>query len=141
MTSDRVTAAGTRAVLTPAQIAATADSMVAQQLKDGRLPWHAGDVEPHGALDVVPRVGLVAGRHAEAEKAYEWLVASQRPDGSWASYYHYGGSVKDPNTDANICAYVAVGVWHHYLVTGDIGFLHDLWPVVERAIDMVLDLQ
>jgi hypothetical protein len=129
------------ALLTDRQIGATAEAMAAQQLPDGRLPWHVDDhTDPWNHVEGA--MGLdVAGCHAEAEAAYEWLVASQRPDGSWASYFHYDGSVKDPNVDPNICAYVAVGVWHHYLITGDQGFLRAMWPVVERAIDMVLDLQ
>jgi hypothetical protein len=32
-------------------------------------------------------------------------------------------------------------VWHHYLLTKDDGFVQSMWPVVERAIDFVLDLQ
>ncbi len=128
-------------VLTREDLAATAATVVVQQLADGRLPWHPGDhtdtwnhVEAAMGLDV-------AGERAAAERAYEWLVANQRADGSWAAYYHEDGSYEDPNVDANMCAYVAVGVWHHYRVTGDLGFLHEMWPVVERAVDMVLALQ
>jgi hypothetical protein len=47
---------------------------------------------------------------------------------------------RDP-LDANVCAYVAAGVWHHYLLTRDRGFLDTMWPVVERAIDFVLSMQ
>ena len=43
--------------------------------------------------------------------------------------------------DANVCAYVAAGVWHRWLLTDDRGFVEELWPVVEKAIDFVLDLQ
>ena len=32
-------------------------------------------------------------------------------------------------------------MWHHYLSTGDTGFLDELFPVVERAIDFALDHQ
>jgi hypothetical protein len=49
--------------------------------------------------------------------------------------------VKDPRLDANVCAYLATGVWHHHLVTGDMELLGDLWPVVEAGIDFVLRLQ
>jgi hypothetical protein len=38
-------------------------------------------------------------------------------------------------------AYLAAGVWHHYLTTGDDGFCRELWPTVEAAIEFVLDLQ
>jgi hypothetical protein len=32
-------------------------------------------------------------------------------------------------------------VWHHWLLTGDRGFVETLWPVVDRAIGFVLELQ
>ena len=32
-------------------------------------------------------------------------------------------------------------MWHRWLCTGDRGFAETMWPVVERAIDFVLDLQ
>ena len=89
-----------------------------------------------------------AGLHAEAERAYEWLVQMQRPDGSWYDYYvgATGGTpephrVEDAKLDTNVCAYVATGVWHHWLITGDRGFVEHLWPIVQRAIDWVLELQ
>ena len=40
-----------------------------------------------------------------------------------------------------MCAYVAAGVWHRWLLTDDKGFVEAMWPVVEQAIDFVLDLQ
>jgi hypothetical protein len=51
------------------------------------------------------------------------------------------GGIEDPKLDTNVCAYVAAGVWHHWLLTRDYAFTHRMWPVVERAIDWVLDLQ
>ncbi|HNF05948.1 MAG TPA: prenyltransferase, partial [Mycobacterium sp.] len=41
----------------------------------------------------------------------------------------------------NFCAYIATGVWHHVLVTGDRRFGERMWPTVRAAIDFVLDLQ
>jgi hypothetical protein len=38
-------------------------------------------------------------------------------------------------------AYVAVGVWHHWLVRNDEGFVQTFWPVVRRALDFVTRLQ
>ena len=43
--------------------------------------------------------------------------------------------------DTNVTSYVANGVWHHYLSTRDPGFLEEMFPVVERAIDFALDNQ
>ena len=42
----------------------------------------------------------------------------QNPDGSWHAYY-VGNDVKDPTLDTNVACYLATGVWHHYLCTGD----------------------
>ena len=64
----------------------------------------------------------------------------QRFDGSWHAYYQ-GDDVKEHTLDTNVTCYVANGVWHHYLSTRDAGFLEELFPVVERAIDFALDNQ
>jgi hypothetical protein len=82
----------------------------------------------------------LGGRRADAERAYDWLVRMQRHDGSWHQYY-LADSIEQDKLDANVIAYVAAGVWHHFLLTDDIGFVEALWPVVERAIDFVLELQ
>ena len=119
---------------------ATALAIRAQQLTDGCIPWARGrHADPWDHTEAA--MGLdVAGLHAEAEAAYRWLARTQRPDGAWAAAY-VDGQVTDPTLDANFVAYVAAGTWHHYLTTGDDRFLAEMWPVVERSIDFVLDLQ
>ncbi len=47
--------------------------------------------------------------------------------------------MKEHTLDTNVTCYIANGVWHHYLATGDTGFLDELFPAVERAIDFALD--
>jgi hypothetical protein len=86
-------------------------------------------------------MGLVlAGRRAEADRAFEWLASAQLPDGTWCRYYLADG-VEDPRRDPNVGAYVATGAWWHYLLTGDLGFLQSMWPVIDRAMGFVLRLQ
>ena len=51
------------------------------------------------------------------------------------------GVIEDANSDSNFCAYIATGVWHHVLATGDDGFAERMWPTVRAAIDFVLGLQ
>ena len=86
-------------------------------------PWD--HVEAAMALDA-------AGEHERAEAAYRWLARHQNPDGSWYAAYPDtpAGVAADAPTDrareTNFCAYVAVGVWHHYLATGDDTFLDRL---------------
>jgi hypothetical protein len=83
---------------------------------------------------------LVGGEPEAAERAYGWLFSTQRPDGSWPIRVS-GGVVEDAAADANMCGYVAVGVWHHWLVRRDEGFLVRAWPSVRRALDFVTGLQ
>src|SRR5205823_5456390 len=42
--------------------------------------------------------------------------------------------------DTSQAAYVAVGVWHEFLVTGDTAFATAMWPAVRDAIRFVLAL-
>src|SRR5205807_2840469 len=72
--------------------------------------------------------------------AYRWLARHQRRNGSWHSYYR-DGAVEDPTVDANFCAYIATGLWHHTLITDDGAFLAEMWPVVQRAVDYVVAQQ
>lgn len=126
--------------LSPAQIDETAAAIAAVQQPDGAIPWYRGSyVDPWDHIEAAMALD-VAGRHAEAEQAYEWLAATQQPCGTWASAYR-DGLIEDPTFNTNFTAYIATGVWHHFLATDDGAFLEAFWPVVEGAIDAVLDLQ
>ena len=49
--------------------------------------------------------------------------------------------VTDGAAECNQVAYVAVGTWHEFQVTGDEAFARQMWPTVRRAIEFVLALQ
>ena len=118
----------------------TADTIAACQLSSGMIPRFDGGVtDPWNHVEAAMALA-VAGRRFEAEAAYEWLARTQRPDGSWHQYYNSEGVDQD-KLDANTIAYVATGVWHHWLRFGDAGFLEEMWPVVQDALDFVLGLQ
>ena len=118
----------------------TADTIAALQLSSGMIPRFSGGVaDPWNHVEAAMALA-VAGRRPEADAAYEWLARIQRPDGSWHQYYTTDGVDQD-KLDANTIAYVATGVWHHWLRFGDAGFLAQMWPVVQRALDFVLALQ
>lgn len=130
----------TPAPLPPAQLDRTVDAIAAVQLPDGNIPWTpGGHTDPWNLVEAAMALD-VGGRHAEAARAYEWVMTRQNPDGSFHAYYQ-GNEVKDPTLDTNVACYLAVGVWHHYLSTGDTGFLRALWPAVERTIDYALTHQ
>jgi hypothetical protein len=132
-------------VVSAEELQATADAVAEWQLPSGMIPWFpGGHADPWNHLEAAMALATV-GRLTEADRAFEWLAGLQRPDGSWHQYYVADEAgrttVEQDKLDANVCAYVATGVWHRWLLTGDRGFVESLWPVVERAIDFVLDLQ
>jgi hypothetical protein len=129
-----------KGVLTRAEVAATIDAIASVQQPDGNIPWTpAGHTDPWNLVEAAMALD-VGGRYAEAERAYEWLVSKQHDAGCWHAYYQ-GDDVKEETLDTNVTCYVANGVWHHYVSTGDTAFLEHMFPVVERAIDFVLDHQ
>jgi len=86
-------------------------------------------------------MGLTIGEYfKEARLAFEWLSLMQLSDGSWFSSY-MNGVPEDKTREANMASYVAVGVFHYYLITGDKGFLNIMWDTVRRAIDFTIRLQ
>lgn len=122
------------------EIAETAAGIAEWQLPNGMIPWFpGGHADPWNHVEAAMALD-VAGFHTEAVAAYEWLVRNQRPDGSWHQYYLADGIEQD-KLDANCVAYVATGTWHHYLLSRDRAFLDHMWPVVEAAMDFVLELQ
>jgi hypothetical protein len=122
----------------------TAAAIAAVQLPDGAIPWSPGGqidawnhIEAAMALDV-------AGRPAEARAAYSWLARTQNPCGSWFRCYRESESgvvVEDRGRESNHAAYLAVGLLHHLLTTGDEAFVDALWPALVAAMDFVLGLQ
>ena len=127
-------------VLSADQLSATVDAIAEWQLPSGMIPWFpGGHADPWNHIEAAMALA-VGGDIAGAERAYQWLVDIQRADGSWHQYY-LADRVEQDKLDANVCAYIAAGVWHHWLTTADRGFVESMWPVVERAIDFVLDLQ
>ena len=110
------------------------------QQGDGAIPWHDG-----GVFDawnhVEAAMGLAVAGHAEAaRRAFLYLAETQERDGSWWGTYHGDTSGKKIR-DTNFCAYIATGIWHSYLLTGDRTVLAEFWPVVAGALGFVLSLQ
>ncbi len=110
------------------------------QYSDGEIPWCKGaKTDPWDHVEAA--MGLaISGRLDQARKAFEWLQQNQLPDGSWYAAYQKGVPI-DKTREANMTAYIAVGVFHFYLITQDIHFLHTTWPTLVKAIDFALSLQ
>jgi hypothetical protein len=123
----------------------TARSIAAAQLPGGAISWPDGHVDPWDHVECAMALAA-CGLSAAAERAYQWLRDAQRPDGSWPRTTGGPGAaspdeVTDQAAESHHAAYVAVGVWHQFLVTGDRGFVTRMWPAVRAATGWVLELQ
>jgi hypothetical protein len=119
---------------------ALVDLIARTQLESGEIPWSAADkTDPWDHVESA--MGLaVGGRYASARKAFEWLKNRQLSDGSWFAAYR-SGKVKERTRETNHAAYVAVGLYHYYRITGDIDFVRCIWPTIETAIEFTLSQQ
>jgi hypothetical protein len=126
--------------LTRAQVEQTAATIAAVQEPSGAIPWSRGehtDVWNH----LESAMALMVGDQREAaERAFAWVRDTQRPDGSWPMKI-VAGEVEDHSGESNMSAYLAVALWHHWLVARDEAFVREAWPTVRRALDWVVSLQ
>ncbi len=118
-------------------VQALADLILSMQQPDGAIPWwpgHKTDPWDH----VESAMGLtIAGAFDGVERAFAWLERYQLPDGSWYAAYT-DGRPSDCTRETNHSAYIAVGLYHYYLRSGDLAFVRRMWPTVSRAIDFVV---
>jgi len=126
-------------VLTTAELSETAEAIARMQEPSGAIAWPDGHVDPWDHVECAMALSA-CGLRSQARRAYAWLRDTQRVDGSWPRSVA-GGTVMDPAAEAHHAAYVAVGAWHEYLVTGDEAFVHLMWPTVRLAIDWTLGLR
>nr|WP_245691245.1 prenyltransferase [Sinosporangium album] len=129
---------GVPGVLTAEQVVRTAGSIAAVQEADGGVPWPGGHVDAWNHVECLMAMS-VAGLRDEARRGYAWLARHQRADGSWPMKL-VGGRATEKGGESNHAAYIAVGVWHELLVTGDEGFARLMWPAVRSALEFVVGL-
>jgi len=110
------------------------------QKKNGEIPWHsAGKTDPWDHVESA--MGLsIGGYFKEARRAYAWIKKMQLADGSWYAAYQ-DGSPMDQTHDTNMSSYIAVGVWHYYLITKDADFIKDMWETVHAAMEFTIRMQ
>ncbi|MBI1239766.1 MAG: prenyltransferase [Alphaproteobacteria bacterium] len=122
--------------------------ILALQTSEGAIPWFDRGVwDPWNHTESLMGL-LIAGKREEADRAMAYLMQTQEKDGSWWAEYgsavsletgKYEGTGREPKRrDTNFIAYPAVGVWHHFAITGDEEALRRHWPMVEAASEFVL---
>ena len=121
-------------------IDSVAGMIASLQKCSGDIPWHVdGKTDPWDLVESI--MGLnIGGYHGEARLAFHWLKENQNPDGSWFSSY-VNGVPEDRTCETHMACYIAVGLFHTYLVTRDIPLLEQYWPTLEKGIEFALNLQ
>ena len=116
------------------------DYILDVQNNDGSIPWEIGKkLDPWDHIEAA--MGLaIAGKKDETERAYKWLRDNQLPDGSWYSEYIQSAPTTK-RRETNFSAYIATGLWHHYLIFKDEQFLNEMLPSLSKAIDFVISMQ
>jgi hypothetical protein len=126
-------------ILTADQVLATGRSIAAVQQRDGAIGWPDGHVDAWNHVECAMAL-TACGLRQPARKAYGWLAAAQRRDGSWP-VRTADGATPDLAAESNHAMYAAVGVWHEFLVTRDEAFVTRMWPVVRAGAEFALGLQ
>ena len=127
-------------IVSAQQLSRTVDHLESLQLPNGMIQWYpGGHADPWNHTEAAMALAL-GGRREQAERGFDWLRSIQRKDGAWHQYY-LEDRVEQDKLDANCVAYIAAGVWHHWLLFEDRGFAETMWPMVNRAIEFVLKLQ
>jgi hypothetical protein len=126
-------------VLTAEQVRATGQAIERMQEPAGAIAWPDGHVDAWDHIECAMALSA-CGLHGPARQAYAWLRDVQRVDGSWPRS-QVGGTITDPAAESHHAAYVAVGAWHEYLVSGDEDFARLMWPTVRLAVDWTLGLR
>jgi hypothetical protein len=124
-------------VISAAQVRQTAEHIAGLQLPSGLIPWFAGHhADPWDHVEGAMALA-VAGLKHESRSAYAWSLRTQAPDGSWPMET-VGDEVREASVDTNQIGYIAVGVWHDWLLHRDRAFVEQMWPAVRSAIEFVL---
>jgi hypothetical protein len=128
----------TRRVLSRHDVVTTAAWIAENQRSDGLIAWTPGGVaDPWNHVEAAMALDVV-GRHGDARRAYDHLLARQRDDGSFPVDL---ADDSERRVDTNTVAYAAAGLFHHAVATGDGRYATRVFPAVERALEFVVGCQ
>ena len=122
-------------------LSATAAYIADLQMPSGALPWFEGGiVDPWDHVEAL--MGLTIGGYTDqAQQGLAWLANTQTEQGFWHAAYKDCASFDNSRAETNFVSYPATGLWHYYLATADIATLRDYWPMINKAMNWVTNLQ
>ena len=110
------------------------------QLDSGAIPSNQDSShDPWDHLESLMGLSTL-GYRTEALKGFDWMTANQNEDGSWYNLYKSDKPL-ELNKQSNYASYIAVAVWHFYLLNQEIDFLQSFWEPVKKGILFSLSLQ
>ena len=110
------------------------------QFLSGAIPSNQdGSHDPWDHLEAVMGLSTLGFKN-QALNGLHWMVANQNEDGSWYNLYQDEKPL-ELNKQTNYASYIAVAVWHFYLLNNDVNFLQDFWEPVKKGILFSLSLQ
>jgi glucoamylase len=85
--------------------------------------------------DALDRCGL----SEDVERFYRWTAMVQDDDGSWQQRFYTDGNLAPSwGLQVDESGSIIMGILKHYEATGNIQFLRDLWPAVNKGIEFML---
>jgi hypothetical protein len=110
------------------------------QFSSGAIPSNQnGSHDPWDHLEAVMGLSTL-GFTNEALLGLQWMKENQNEDGSWYNLYQDNEPI-EKNKQSNFSTYLAVAVWHHYLLTNDLNILENFWNSIQQGMEFALSLQ
>ena len=102
------------------------------QLVSGAIPSNQdGSHDPWDHLETVMGLSTL-GYKTQAIKGLDWMTINQNEDGSWYNLYDNNKPL-ELNKQTNYASYIAVAVWHLYLLNQEIDFLKSFFSLFNHS--------
>lgn len=83
------------------------------------FPGSPGGRATHGITSKPRWASALPGNSTPRRAPTAGSARTQLPDGSWWASYRDGEVLERGRRETNFVAYIATGLWHHYLVSGN----------------------
>ena len=81
-----------------------------------------------------------AGYHKEVNDFYRWAIRAQSPSGAWLQRHYMNGNLAPTwGNQIDETASIIWGAWKHFKENGDIRFLRDFWPYLEKGANFLTE--
>ncbi|MBA4493235.1 glycoside hydrolase family 15 protein [Paenactinomyces guangxiensis] len=80
-----------------------------------------------------------AGYPLMGHEFYRWTLKTQSGDGSWQQRHYLDGRLAPQwGLQMDETGSILWGMWQHYLMTGEVSFLEEVWPAVKKGAQFLV---